>query len=89
MTPEEFNRMRYSEEESHRVLGEKIVEKMNQDKYRNLDGWYLSSDTFICNDKLPNFTKTIDHHCLTCFLLKSNCVCQDFLQTTTQGKCLP
>jgi len=76
MQPTEFNNMRTLTEVAHRQLGLKIVEHMNEVKWSGMEGWYLSSDGWICNDKLPDFTKTLDYHCANCGLLKHCCTCE-------------
>lgn len=74
--PEDFNQMRTINEYAQREVGLKIVEDMNQNKYKNMEGWYLSSDGWICNDKLPNFTKTLQYHCASCGNLEHCCICE-------------
>ena len=75
VSPEEFNQMRTISEVAHRQLGLKIVEWMNEIQYKEFTGWYLSSDGWICHNKLPNFTKTLNYHCAKCGLLKHCCEC--------------
>lgn len=77
MTPEEFNAMRTITEVAHREVGLRVVEQMNKDKYLDKDGWYLSSDGWICHEDIEDFTKTLTYHCAKCGLLKWCCKCQE------------
>ncbi len=82
MSPKEFNSMKTLSEVAFRKVAEEIVKNMNDTSYMGYSDWYVSSDGWICNRRIPEFTKTLDYHCPECGMMSGSCLCKEENQIT-------